>query len=568
MNTQGHLEPELNPYEQIAKEAKGARGQIDPELLPYLQEADRKEQIELPVSDISTAEPDLTRLREVLSAGGIEIPDDIESFSDEDEEAGTQTASNDTLAVDSEESLGVASAPSSSSKSDETLRADFQVAEIYSQIVNRRPEHNISPTKARIERALDYLANPQLSYSSLHIAGTNGKTSTARIADSLLRASGLRVGRFTSPHLVSVRERISIDGEPINAQAFLEANRDVEAIIALADKEGEELGQGRLSFFEYLTALAFQAFAAAPIEVGVIEVGMGGRWDSTNVLESAVQVICPISFDHEQWLGHTLAEIAREKAGIIRPGATVICGYQAPEVLAVIREVCRQKDANLRLLGQDIKISDQKMAVGGQMFTVSTPAATYQDLYLPLFGHHQAENAALAIAAVEALGAGKPLSEQVLETGLHSASSPGRLEVLAGSPTIIVDAAHNPAGAAALRAGIEDAFGFQKVVGVFSAMADKNVEGILAEMEPLLDAIVTTPMEGERAMEGAELGKIASEVFGVEQTFAAPNLLDAIDQAVAITEEGGLPADTVGVVVFGSVVLAGQTRQLLAGRLQ
>ena len=568
MNTQGHLEPELNPYEQIAKEAKSARGQIDPELLPYLQEADRNEQIELPLSDISTAEPDLTRLHEVLSAGGIEIPDDIQSFIDEDEDAGTQTASNDTLAVDSEESLGVASAPSSSSKSDETLRTDFQVAEIYSQIVNRRPEHNISPTKARIERALDYLANPQLSYSSLHIAGTNGKTSTARIADSLLRASGLRVGRFTSPHLVSVRERISIDGEPISAQAFLEANRDVEAIIALADKEGEALGQGRLSFFEYLTALAFQAFAAAPIEVGVIEVGMGGRWDSTNVLESAVQVICPISFDHEQWLGPTLAEIAREKAGIIRPGATVICGSQALEALAVIREVCRQKDANLRLLGQDINISDQKMAVGGQMFTVSTPAATYQDLYLPLFGQHQAENAALAIAAVEALGAGKPLSEQVLETGLHTASSPGRLEVLAGSPTIIVDAAHNPAGAAALRAGIEDAFGFQKVVGVFSAMADKNVEGILAEMEPLLDAIVTTPMEGERAMEGAELGKIASEVFGMEQTFAAPNLLDAIDQAVALTEEGDLPADTVGVVVFGSVVLAGQTRQLLAGRLQ
>lgn len=568
MNTQGYLEPELNPYEQIAKEAKGARGQIDPELLPYLQEADREEQIELPVSDISTAEPDLTRLREVLAAGGIEIPDAIQSFSDEDEDAGTQTAPNDTFAVNSEESGRVASAPSSSSKSDETLRTDFQVAEVYSQILTRRPEHNISPTKARIERALDYLANPQLSYSSLHIAGTNGKTSTARIADSLLRTSGLRVGRFTSPHLVSVRERISIDGEPISAQAFLEANRDVEAIIALADKEGEELGQGRLSFFEYLTALAFQAFAAAPIEVGVIEVGMGGRWDSTNVLESAVQVICPISFDHEQWLGHTLAEIAREKAGIIRPGATVICGYQDPQALAVIREVCRQKDANLRLLGQDIKISEQKMAVGGQLFTVSTPAATYQDLYLPLFGQHQAENAALAIAAVEALGAGKPLSEQVLETGLHTASSPGRLEVLAASPTIIVDAAHNPAGAAALRSGIEDAFGFQKVVGVFSAMADKNVEGILAEMEPLLDAIVTTPMEGERAMKGAELGKIASEVFGAEQTFAAPNLLDAIDQAVALTEEGDLPADTVGVVVFGSVVLAGQTRQLLAGRLQ
>ena len=208
------------------------------------------------------------------------------------------------------------------------------------------------------------------------------------------------------------------------------------------------------------------------------------------------------------------------------------------------------------------------MAVGGQMLTLTTPAATYQDLYLPLFGNHQAVNAALAITAVEALGAGKVLSEEVLAAGLDAARSPGRLEVLGGSPTVIVDAAHNPAGAAALRAGIEDAFGFQKVVGVFSAMGDKNVEGILAEMEPLLDAVVTLPLDGERAMEPVELAKIAGEVFGTEQTFAAPSLLDAVDQAVSLTEEGNLPADAVGIVIFGSVVLAGQARQLLAARLK
>ena len=558
MNSQDGHDSAVNPYEQIVKGARGNRGQIDPELLPYLVEADREEKIELPISDASDHPQDAQRLREILQAGGIAMPEELA-----DDEIISEGESGED---DAEAALSETAVPPVSS--DEALQADFEVAQVYARILQRRPEHNISPTKARIERALDYLSDPQLSYPCLHIAGTNGKTSTARIADSLLSVQGMRVGRFTSPHLVSVRERISIDGEPISPQAFLQANRDVEPIIALADKEGEAAGQGRLSFFEYLTALAFQAFASAPIDVGVIEVGMGGRWDSTNVLDSAVQVICPISFDHEKWLGNTLTEIAGEKAGIIRPGATVICGPQEAEALEVIREVCREKNATLRLYGEDFTVSEQKMAVGGQMFTVTTPAASYQDLYLPLFGRHQAVNAALAIAAVEALGAGKVLSEEVLETGLDAARSPGRLEVLGGSPTVIVDAAHNPAGAAALRSGIEDAFGFQKVVGVFSAMGDKNVEGILAEMEPLLDAVVTLPMEGERAIEPVELAKIAGEVFGKEQTFAAPNLLDAVDQAVALTEEGELPADAVGIVIFGSVVLAGQARQLLSGRLE
>lgn len=558
MNSQDSQQPAVNPYEQIAKGAQGKRGQIDPELLPYLVEADREEKIELPISDASADPQDSQRLREILQAGGIVLPEQI---GDPEAAEAEENAEN---GRDSSAPATAADSPTS----DESLQADFEVAQVYARILSRRPEHNISPTKARIERALDYLSDPQLSYPSLHIAGTNGKTSTARIADSLLSAQGLRVGRFTSPHLVSVRERISIDGEPISPQAFLQANQDVEPIIALADKEGESAGQGRLSFFEYLTALAFQAFASAPIDVGVIEVGMGGRWDSTNVLDSTVQVICPISFDHEKWLGNTLTEIAGEKAGIIRPGATVICAPQADEALQVIRQVCQEKDATLRLYGEDFLVREQKMAVGGQVFTLTTPAASYQDLYLPLFGSHQAVNAALAITAVEALGAGKVLSEEVLAAGLDAARSPGRLEVLGGSPTVIVDAAHNPAGAAALRSGIEDAFGFQKVVGVFSAMGDKNVEGILAEMEPLLDAVVTLPMEGERAMEPVELAKIAGEVFGAEQIFAAPNLLDALDQAVLLTEEGNLPADVVGIVIFGSVVLAGQARQLLSSRIK
>ncbi len=551
-------ERQVNPYEEIAKQAKRGSGGIDPDLLPYLVEADREERIDLPISPESDQEAQGDRLREVLEAGGFAFPAELADPEDREE----QLPEKESMAAP------VREVTASSPTSDAALQADFEVAQVYSRILTRRPEHNISPTKARIERALDYLSDPQLSYPSLHIAGTNGKTSTARIADSLLSAQGLRVGRFTSPHLVSVRERISIDGKPISPQEFLQANQDVEPIIALADKEGESAGQGRLSFFEYLSALAFQAFASAPIDVGVIEVGMGGRWDSTNVLDSAVQVICPISFDHEKWLGNTLAKIAKEKAGIIRPGATVICAPQAEEALQVIRQACQAKGATLRLYGEDFQVSDQKMAVGGQMFTLTTPAATYQDLYLPLFGGHQAVNAALAICAVEALGAGKPLSEEVLVSGLDAARSPGRLEVLGGSPTIIVDAAHNPAGAASLRAGIEDAFGFQRIIGVFSAMGDKNVEGILTEMEPLLDAIVVTPMEGERAMDMVELAKIGADVFGSEQTFAAPNLLDAVDQAVSLTEEGDLPADAVGIVIFGSVVLAGQARQLLAARIK
>ncbi|WP_399553432.1 bifunctional folylpolyglutamate synthase/dihydrofolate synthase, partial [uncultured Varibaculum sp.] len=293
MHNQDGQERQVNPYEEIAKNANGASGGIDPDLLPYLAEADREERIDLPISDNSADQQDSERLRAVLQAGGIALPEEILDLAAAEEETPENSRDNSAAATATD-----------SPTSDQSLQADFEVAEVYARILSRRPEHNISPTKARIERALDYLSDPQLSYPSLHIAGTNGKTSTARIADSLLSAQGLRVGRFTSPHLVSVRERISIDGEPISPQAFLQANQDVEPIIALADKEGENAGQGQLSFFEYLTALAFQAFAYAPIDVGVIEVGMGGRWDSTNVLDSAVQVICPISFDHEKWLGN------------------------------------------------------------------------------------------------------------------------------------------------------------------------------------------------------------------------------------------------------------------------
>ena len=438
-----------------------------------------------------------------------------------------------------------------------------RVEEIYQQIIARVPEHQVQPTLDRVTETLDILGDPQNSYPSVHITGTNGKTSTTRMIDALLGAFGVRTGRFTSPHLVDVRERITIEGDSISPDEFVRTWEDIAPYIEMVDRAHAETDGTKLSFFELFTVMAFAAFADHPVDAAVVEVGMGGRWDATNVIDAGVGVIMPIAIDHEKWLGSTIREIAEEKAGIIKPGQIVIVAKQQEEALRVIEERAAQVDAIVRLEGRDYEVLDRQLGVGGQMITVRTPAAVYEDVFVPLFGDYQASNAAAAIAAVEAFMGGRALDAKVVEAGMLGATSPGRLQVVRHSPTIIVDAAHNPAGAHTLGESISEAFDFERVVGVYSAMGDKDIEGVLGEVEPYLDSIVITQMPGPRAKPAEEIAQIAREVFGADRVDVQEDILEAIATAVNLGESGDESAPATGVVVFGSVLLAGEVLRLM-----
>ncbi len=446
------------------------------------------------------------------------------------------------------------------------LSLDEAEREIYAHIVSRSPEHDFEPTLDRIRDACDLLGDPQRAFRVVHLTGTNGKTSTARMTESLLRAHGLRTGLFTSPHLASVRERIQIDGEPISQQAFVDLWMQVAPILHLTDARSAAQGGPRLSFFEVFVALAFAAFADAPVDVAVVEVGLGGSWDATNIANGEVAVIGPISLDHQRYLGSDLAGIAREKAGIIKPGAAAVIARQSDSVEPVLRAAVAAADARALWEDDDIEIATRVPAVGGQLVTLRTAAATYEDLFVPLLGEYQAHNALLALAATEALLAGggesAPLSDEVVREGFAGVTSPGRLEVARTSPVIVVDAAHNPHGVAALVDALEENFSFEALVGVVGVLADKDAEGILAALEPVLDEVVVTEVASSaRATPVDDLAAVAREVFGPDRVCVEARLPDAIDAAVQRAE--GASAGAGGVIVTGSVLLVAEARTLL-----
>ena len=443
------------------------------------------------------------------------------------------------------------------------MSVEARVEEIYHEILSRAPEHDVQPSLDRVAAVCELLGDPQRTFRTIHLTGTNGKTSTARMIERLAAAMGLRTGRFTSPHLHTVRERIAIDGAPISPEAFVAAWEDVAPYVEMVDAQSRAAGGPRMSFFEVFTVMAFAAFADAPVEVAVIEVGMGGRWDATNVVDGDVAVLTPVSFDHQRGLGVTLREIAGEKAGIIKPGAVVVCAEQPEEVSGIVAVAAATAGARMLEEGRDFAVARRDVAVGGQVLSLRTPTATYTDIPLPLHGEHQAHNALLALVAAEAFFGGGALPGEVVEEAFVHASSPGRLEVVRTSPAILVDAGHNPAGIVAVRAAIEEAFAFTRLVGVVGCMADKDAEGILAELEPFLDEVVITRTHTTRAMDPGDLFEIAQEVFDPDRAHLAPSLVDAIDQAAALAERDGDPAGTTGVLVIGSVVLAAEARALL-----
>ena len=538
-----------------------------------------------------------------------------------------------------------------------------RLAEIERAIISRRPEHSIDPTLDRMRALVDVLGDPHKAYPVIHLTGTNGKTSTARMTERLLRARGLRTGLFTSPHLTSIRERICVDGEPLSAEQFITAYDEIEPYLDLVDA-----GQSsRLSFFEVLTGMAFATFADAPVDVAVIEVGIGGTWDNTNVADGAVAVLTPISIDHVRWLGNTVEEIAAEKAGIIKPGAVAVIAQQSPEAAGVIARRAAEVGATVVREGTEFGVIRRELAVGGQRVDVRGLLGDYDDLFLPLFGAYQAGNLACAIAAVEAFaradatdspslrnespdaradlasqtraalalvpraapgdaedGAGPqvngvdrggaeletaqlrdlgrrdagddedfdeagglaerdrsdqpgvagqagPLDLDLVREAVAEMSSPGRLEIVRRSPVVIVDAAHNPAGMAATVAALSEAFSFTDLIAVLSISADKDIPGILDELEPVATQFVATRNASGRAMDAEDLADVAESVFGAERVTIAPHLDEAIEVAVALADEadaasldgGGGPGGAL-VLIAGSVITAGEARTLLA----
>nr|WP_206025562.1 folylpolyglutamate synthase/dihydrofolate synthase family protein [Rhodococcus sp. 14C212] len=448
---------------------------------------------------------------------------------------------------------------------------------VEAELDKRWPETKIEPSLTRIAALMDLLGSPQRSYPAIQIAGTNGKTSVSRMIDALLTRLHRRTGRTTSPHLQLATERISIDGAPVSPRTYVDTYRELEPYVAMIDVQSQAAGGPAMSKFEVTTAMAFAAFAEAPVDVAVVEVGLGGTWDATNVVDAQVAVITPIGLDHTEYLGPDLPTIAGEKAGIIKkapddglvPRDTVaVLAQQEPEVMEVLLRRAVEADAAVAREGSEFRVLARRIAVGGQQLELQGLGGVYTDIFLPLHGEHQARNAALALAAVEAFfgaGADRQLDGDAVRAAFASVLNPGRLERVRSAPTVFLDAAHNPHGAKALAAALADEFDFRKLVGVVSVMADKDVPGLLDALEPVFDEIVVTHNGSPRAMDVDELADLAVARFGDERVVVAQTLPDALETAIAIAEEVAEPGEAVsgaGVVVTGSVVTAGAARTL------
>lgn len=432
-------------------------------------------------------------------------------------------------------------------------------ADIVQELYSRWPEHKIAPSLGRVQALCDLLGSPEKSCPVIQITGTNGKGSTAIIIDALLRAAGLRTGRFASPHLVDVRERICIDGQPISAEQFDELYEQIRPLIEIVD--AQQIDGVAMTAFEVYTALAYAAFADAPVDVAVVEVGMGGTWDATNVVDAQVAVICPIDLDHTHILGNTIAEIAAEKAGIIKSGAVAVLAAQQPEAATVLLARCQAVGATPVLEGVDFGVVAREAAVGGQVLRLDTTQGALGDLHLPLFGAHMAENAAVAVAAVEAFLGGHALDAGVINDGFAEVVAPARLEVVRRSPTVLLDTAHNPHGARATIDAVEENFAFSPLIGVVSMMRDKNVEEVLRIFSEAMSQVVVTRVSStDRGLPVEELSDIAEGIFGVGNVLSADTYPEAIEVALRLADEAGPAA---GVLIAGSVIGAGEARALL-----
>ncbi|MFE3256491.1 bifunctional folylpolyglutamate synthase/dihydrofolate synthase [Nocardia sp. NPDC059091] len=450
------------------------------------------------------------------------------------------------------------------------------MALVEAELDQRWPETKIEPSLTRIATLMDLLGSPQQSYPAIHVAGTNGKTSVTRMIDSLLTALHRRTGRITSPHLQLATERIAIDNAPITPGRYVEIYRELLPYVEMIDAQSKAVGGPAMSKFEVLTGMAYAAFAEAPVDVAVVETGMGGRWDATNVIDGQVAVITPIGLDHIDYLGPDLTSIAGEKAGIIKkapadelvPRDTVaVIAQQEPEAMEVLLRRAVEVDAAVAREGAEFQVLSRRVAIGGQMLELQGLGGVYDEIFLPMHGEHQARNAVLALAAVEAFfgaGASRQLDIDAVRAGFAAAVSPGRMERMRSAPTIFIDAAHNPHGAAALAATLTSEFDFRKLVGVIAVLGDKDAGGILDALEPVFDEIVVTENGSPRALPVDDLANLAVQRFGDERVAVAHDLADAIETAIALAEGGedGELVSGAGIVITGSVVTAGAARSL------
>ncbi len=436
----------------------------------------------------------------------------------------------------------------------------LKAKEVEDALLARVPENKIRPRLEPTARLAELLGDPQKSYRVIHVTGTNGKTSTSRFIERLLREHGLRTGRFTSPHLVKLNERMSLDGEPVSDERLYNVWTEIQPIVELVDVELEIAGEDALTFFEVLAVLGFAIFADAPVDVLVLEVGMGGEWDSTNVADGDVAVFTPISLDHMDRLGDTIEEIATTKAGIIKPGAIVLSSAQKPEALKVISDRAASVGEKFLTYGKDFGLIATLVNKLGQTVSVRAVAGEYEDLNLPVHGAYQAENAALAVAAVEAfLGGGvQRIMDDVVRASFADFSSPGRLQVVNREPLTILDAAHNEDGAKSLAHALKESFGSPYAVGIISILAEKNARAILEILDDSFVEVIITQSESSRAIPAEELAELAREVLGSDRVRVQANPQWALAEAAKLLS----PTLASAIVVTGSVTLVGQVLKL------
>ena len=439
-----------------------------------------------------------------------------------------------------------------------------KAAEVEAALVARIPENKLRPRLEPTRRAVELLGDPQRSYRVIHITGTNGKTSTTRFIERLLREHGLRTGRFTSPHLVKLNERMAIDGEPVEDQVLWEVYQDIEPVLDMVDAELVAAGDTRLTFFEALAVLGFAVFADAPVDVLVLEVGMGGEWDSTNVADGDVAVFTPVSLDHMDRLGNTIAEIANTKSGIIKPDAIVVSSAQTADALPVIEAKAASTAAGFKLLGRDAKVLSAEVVPGGQRITVQGLAGEYRDLFLPLYGEFQAENLATAIMSVEAfLGGGNlAIADDVIRVAVADMSSPGRLQIVSNNPLTILDGAHNPGGAASLAKALATQFDAPKTIGIIGVLGEKDAAATLAPLAKSFDHVIVAASSSPRAVAAEELAKVAATVFGAENLLVAESVAEAYEIAQTMVFEGG------AIVVTGSLSMVGDMLKLVQTEME
>jgi dihydrofolate synthase/folylpolyglutamate synthase len=415
----------------------------------------------------------------------------------------------------------------------------------------RQPEHMPGPSLDRIRSVAESLDHPELTYPTIHVTGTNGKTTTALMASALACAHGLTTGTFVSPHVEAVTERISVCGEPISDGEF---GDEYERL--LPHLQRVDALDGDVTYFEALTALAYLWFADRPVGLAVFEVGMGGTWDATNLIRGDVAVLCPVGLDHRE-LGSTVAEVAAEKAGIVKEGSTAVVRGQRPAAMEVIERRARDVGATLLLEGRDFELTSRALAVGGQSVSIRGPGATYPEVFLPLFGEQLARNAVASVTALEAL-LGRALDDGALRAALGAVNSPGRLEVVGRRPLVVLDGAHNPDAAEAVAGALAESFKWDRLHLVIGMFADKDVEAVARLLAPLADRGYACATSSPRAAP-PERVELALKEAGLPDVDTFDTVAAAVDAAWTDAAEGDL------ILVTGSFYTVADARPLFLG---